>query len=504
MIFRRSATPWSARSPRDAETAARRRTQTRPAIAGPSVTSHPCCSPHCATCNGENGASSSRSVSTAIIFGMTLVLTGLANGFRVEARRTVDSLGVDVFLVKAGASGPVSRCDAVRAVDLGRIAAAPGVLAAAPLRIRRRHGHAGRRDTQRRPFGAPEHGPGMPALSQGRRSRRSRTRSRFRARWAATMGDDIEIASRKLRIVGIVENSTAMAKLPNIFLTTEGCPATGVQRAAVGRVDRDSRHTSSSCPTATRAFDRDGAVDDLLRPLKVAVELDHDRGDPAVDRGGADRGIGGVPVRAGATARLRGVQGDRRTPTRSILAGLALQAHRGRAGRGVGRRRPRRQLLAPIFPMSRGGARPAPTWHLPVLAIVYRSVGQRSPDCVARWPSIPRSRSEVLNQWAISAFRTWSSSTHSGGYAVRPINGFNLDVAAGSLVILLGPSGCGKTTLLSCLGGILRPKSGRDQIRRRRHHDSRAVRRWRSTGATRSASSSRRSTSCRASPHSRT
>jgi putative ABC transport system ATP-binding protein len=48
----------------------------------------------------------------------------------------------------------------------------------------------------------------------------------------------------------------------------------------------------------------------------------------------------------------------------------------------------------------------------------------------------------------------------SGGYALRPINGLNLDVPAGSLAILLGPSGCGKTTLLSCLGGILRPKSG--------------------------------------------
>jgi putative ABC transport system ATP-binding protein len=48
----------------------------------------------------------------------------------------------------------------------------------------------------------------------------------------------------------------------------------------------------------------------------------------------------------------------------------------------------------------------------------------------------------------------------SGGYAVRPINGLSLEVPAGSLVILLGPSGCGKTTLLSCLGGILRPKSG--------------------------------------------
>ena len=49
----------------------------------------------------------------------------------------------------------------------------------------------------------------------------------------------------------------------------------------------------------------------------------------------------------------------------------------------------------------------------------------------------------------------------SGGYALRPINGLNLDVAAGSLVILLGPSGCGKTTLLSCLGGICGRRAGR-------------------------------------------
>ena len=48
----------------------------------------------------------------------------------------------------------------------------------------------------------------------------------------------------------------------------------------------------------------------------------------------------------------------------------------------------------------------------------------------------------------------------SGEDTVRPINGLNLDVSEGSLAILLGPSGCGKTTLLSCLGGILRPTSG--------------------------------------------
>ena len=45
-------------------------------------------------------------VGTGLVFAMTLVLTGLANGFRVEATRTVDSLQLDAFLVKSGATGP--------------------------------------------------------------------------------------------------------------------------------------------------------------------------------------------------------------------------------------------------------------------------------------------------------------------------------------------------------------------------------------------------------------
>jgi putative ABC transport system ATP-binding protein len=49
----------------------------------------------------------------------------------------------------------------------------------------------------------------------------------------------------------------------------------------------------------------------------------------------------------------------------------------------------------------------------------------------------------------------------SGQDTVRPIDGLNLHVDEGSLAILLGPSGCGKTTLLSCLGGILKPTAGR-------------------------------------------
>jgi putative ABC transport system ATP-binding protein len=49
---------------------------------------------------------------------------------------------------------------------------------------------------------------------------------------------------------------------------------------------------------------------------------------------------------------------------------------------------------------------------------------------------------------------------YSGDYLIRPLDGFAAEAHSGELVLLLGPSGCGKTTLLSCLAGILTPKSG--------------------------------------------
>jgi putative ABC transport system ATP-binding protein len=52
----------------------------------------------------------------------------------------------------------------------------------------------------------------------------------------------------------------------------------------------------------------------------------------------------------------------------------------------------------------------------------------------------------------------------SGGYAARPIDGLNLTLHSGELVILLGASGCGKSTLLSALASILTPTSGKIRL----------------------------------------
>jgi putative ABC transport system ATP-binding protein len=47
-----------------------------------------------------------------------------------------------------------------------------------------------------------------------------------------------------------------------------------------------------------------------------------------------------------------------------------------------------------------------------------------------------------------------------GDNAVRAVDGVDLAVSEGEMVLIMGPSGSGKTTLLTMLGGLLRPTSG--------------------------------------------
>lgn len=262
-------------------------------------------------------------LSTAIIFAMTLVLTGLANGFRVEAAKTVDALGVDTFLVKQGASGPFVGATPFAPVDLRRIAATSGVAAAAPIVYAGGTVTVGDATRNADLFGAPERGPGMPAVSEGRPPS-TPDEVAVSSTIGRNVGDDIEIASRTLHIVGIVENSTALANLPNIFLTTEGAQQLvyGGQPLVAsigikGKLDR--------VPPGYQAVDRDGAIADLLRPLKVAV---NSITIVAVMLWIVAALVVGSVIYLSALERLRDFAVFKAigVPTRNIAAGLALQA----------------------------------------------------------------------------------------------------------------------------------------------------------------------------------
>jgi putative ABC transport system ATP-binding protein len=52
----------------------------------------------------------------------------------------------------------------------------------------------------------------------------------------------------------------------------------------------------------------------------------------------------------------------------------------------------------------------------------------------------------------------------TGGQKVTALNGINLEIEAGELMMLVGPSGCGKTTLISVMAGILDQDDGSCEV----------------------------------------
>lgn len=52
----------------------------------------------------------------------------------------------------------------------------------------------------------------------------------------------------------------------------------------------------------------------------------------------------------------------------------------------------------------------------------------------------------------------------AGGEVVQAVDGIDLDVVPGEIVVLLGPSGCGKSTLLRCIAGLEEPDEGSIRI----------------------------------------
>src|SRR5579863_3465429 len=57
------------------------------------------------------------------------------------------------------------------------------------------------------------------------------------------------------------------------------------------------------------------------------------------------------------------------------------------------------------------------------------------------------------------------TKTYGAGDArVRALQGIDLDVRCGELLMVVGPSGCGKTTLISVIAGILEQDSGECEV----------------------------------------
>lgn len=262
-------------------------------------------------------------VGTSFVFAMTLVLTGLANGFRVEASNTVNSLGIDYFMIQNGAAGPFLGSSPFAQTEVERAQRLPGVQAAAAVVYAGTTALDNGTPRTMNLFGAPTAGPGMPAMSQGR-APATPDEIAVSSTLGRKIGDQMHIASHTLQVVGIVNNSTVLAQQPNLFLTT-----VGAQRLVYGGqpviASVGIRGSPAKALDGYRLVDRHGAIDDMMRPLKVAVDAISIM---AVLLWVVAATIIGMFIYMSAMERTRDFAVFKAVgvKTKSMMAGLALQA----------------------------------------------------------------------------------------------------------------------------------------------------------------------------------
>jgi putative ABC transport system permease protein len=262
-------------------------------------------------------------IGTGLVFALTLIITGLSHGFRVEAQRVVDSLGIDAYLIEARAAGPFMGSSRFPEAEAGVIARLPGVEAAIPVVYGNTILQNQSSQQNVNVYGVPENGLGTPPIAAGR-APSNPGEVAMSTTLGAAIGDDVEVGAQVLRIVGLVDQSTTLAGQPNAFLTVAGAQRLMYSGqpvvSAIGL-----RGTPTEVPAGYRIVDRHAAVDDMVRPLRGAsLAFSY----MAILLWAVAALIVGSLIYLSALERTRDFAVFKAigVSTQSVLAGLALQA----------------------------------------------------------------------------------------------------------------------------------------------------------------------------------
>ena len=205
-------------------------------------------------------------IGATLVFAMALMMAGLAGSFRAEARRTVDVVGADYFVVPAGTGGPFTSPAAVPGQVLQIARKTPGVVAADPLVVIPTVTVVG---TPHRVLvhliGTLPGGMGAPAVRAGRAATgpgdavvNDTTHLR--------LGQQFVINGHPFRAVGRVRGYSYFAGTPSIYVTVAAAQAV----AFAGRSDITAlaiRGRPQHVPPQAQLLTPEQARVDLLRPV---------------------------------------------------------------------------------------------------------------------------------------------------------------------------------------------------------------------------------------------
>jgi putative ABC transport system permease protein len=210
-------------------------------------------------------------VGTALVFALTLLMTGLAGSFRAEAHRTIEGTGADAWVVREGVSGPFTGLSALPESAVDAVRSLPGVRRADPMVVVhqaiRVRGSDGSRDVNL--FGVEAGGLGIPALAAGHEPARS-GEAVINDNASVGLGEHFGLDGRPFRVVGLVHGQTLSAGSPNVYVPladVQGIAFAG-QRAIMAVLVTGSPHV---VPEGMSVRTPHAIEIDLLRPLQRAI-----------------------------------------------------------------------------------------------------------------------------------------------------------------------------------------------------------------------------------------
>jgi putative ABC transport system permease protein len=206
---------------------------------------------------------------TTLVFAMALIMSGLSNGFRVEARRSVDAVGADGFLVPLGAGGPFTSQADLPGSLVSAMRRTPGVMRADPMVIVTETIDTPSGSQLVHVIGVPPGGLGSPNPGSGR-AVRGRGEAVVDDLLQIGVGRQFDLAGLHFTAVGGLHGFSYLAGTPSMYVDLRDAQ----QIAYAGRPDITTVAMvgrPASVPKGLTVMTSAKAAADILQPLRNGI-----------------------------------------------------------------------------------------------------------------------------------------------------------------------------------------------------------------------------------------
>jgi putative ABC transport system permease protein len=164
----------------------------------------------------------------SLVFAMALLLTGMANGFRLEIFQTVQGMGAQSWVLASGATGRILGMPSIPSSTLSKVAAERGVEQADPLIVAPQTATTAGRTESIILVGYRPGGLGSPSILTGRRVTSS-GEAVVDTRFGLAVGQHFSVSGQSFDVVGTVVDRTLAGGDPDVYV-----PVVNAQRALFG------------------------------------------------------------------------------------------------------------------------------------------------------------------------------------------------------------------------------------------------------------------------------